>query len=174
MLSPLVVPKIVWSLFTSHNFDHYANSHSLYRPQGAVVFLAPSLWLRHRDDELRIDFISVYFCLPSKEGGTKQLGVSWRKVLCCKATFSPQVKPLPAANDVCDIENHPPRFARSPRLQRQAQYNSFVIFPTAGSWILHFAFHVSKNTTFSPCFCAKISIFCPRVRTRHIIYKKTL
>ncbi len=43
MLSPLVVPKIVCSLLTSHNFDHYANSHSLHRPQGAVVFLAPSL-----------------------------------------------------------------------------------------------------------------------------------
>ena len=37
---PLVVPKIVCSLFTSHNFDHCANSHSLHRPQGAVVFLA--------------------------------------------------------------------------------------------------------------------------------------
>ena len=41
VVSPLVVPKIVCSLFTSHNFDHYVNSHSLYRPQGAVVFLAP-------------------------------------------------------------------------------------------------------------------------------------
>ena len=40
--SPLVVPKIVCSLFTSHNFDHCANSHSLYRPQGAVVLLALS------------------------------------------------------------------------------------------------------------------------------------
>ena len=43
MSSPLAVPKIVCSLFTSHNFDRYANSHFLYRPQGAVVFLAPSL-----------------------------------------------------------------------------------------------------------------------------------
>ena len=43
MGSPLVVPEIVCSLFTSHNFDHCANSHSLYRPPGAVVFLAPSL-----------------------------------------------------------------------------------------------------------------------------------
>ena len=37
---PLVVPKIVCSLFTSHNFDHCANTHSLHRPQGAVVLLA--------------------------------------------------------------------------------------------------------------------------------------
>ena len=44
MLSPLAVPKIVCSLFTSHNFDRYANSHSLHRPQDAVVFLAPSLF----------------------------------------------------------------------------------------------------------------------------------
>ncbi len=42
MLSPLAVPKIVCSLFTSHNFDRYANSHSLHRPQDAVVFLALS------------------------------------------------------------------------------------------------------------------------------------
>ena len=34
------MPKIVCSLFTLHNFNRYANSHSLYRPQGAVVFLA--------------------------------------------------------------------------------------------------------------------------------------
>ena len=27
------------------------------------------------------------FCLPSKEGGSKHLDVSWRKVLCCIATF---------------------------------------------------------------------------------------
>ena len=40
VLSPLVVPKIVCLLFTTHNFDHCANSHSLHRPQGAVVFLA--------------------------------------------------------------------------------------------------------------------------------------
>ena len=40
MSSPLAVPKIVCSLFTSHNFDRCANSHSLHRPQGAVVFLA--------------------------------------------------------------------------------------------------------------------------------------
>jgi len=39
--SPLVVPKILCSLFASQNFDHYANSHSLYRPQGVVVFVAP-------------------------------------------------------------------------------------------------------------------------------------
>ena len=42
-ISPLAVPKIVCSLFTSHNFDRCANSHSLHRPQDAVVFLAPSL-----------------------------------------------------------------------------------------------------------------------------------
>ena len=53
ILSPLVVPKIICSLFTSHNFDHCANSHSLYRPQGAVVFLAPSLSAKaYRDDKL--------------------------------------------------------------------------------------------------------------------------
>ena len=38
-----MVPKIVCSLLTSHNFDHYANSHSLYPPLAAVVFLALSL-----------------------------------------------------------------------------------------------------------------------------------
>ena len=37
---PLAVPKIVCSLFASHNFDRYANSHSLFPPPAAVVFLA--------------------------------------------------------------------------------------------------------------------------------------
>ena len=46
-----MVPKIVRLLFTTHNFDHCANSHSLYRPQGAVVFL-PSLSAKaYRDDK---------------------------------------------------------------------------------------------------------------------------
>ena len=37
---PLAVPKIVCSLFTSHNFDRYANKHSLFPPQEAVVCVA--------------------------------------------------------------------------------------------------------------------------------------
>ena len=48
--SPLVVPKILCSLFASQNFDHYANSHSLYRPQGAVVFVAPFRFTKKRDN----------------------------------------------------------------------------------------------------------------------------
>ena len=46
--NPLAVPKIVCSLFTSHNFDRYANSHSLYPPQAAVVFLARAFVARVR------------------------------------------------------------------------------------------------------------------------------
>ena len=43
-MCPLAVPKILCSLFASQNFDRYANSHSLYPPLAAVVFLAPSLF----------------------------------------------------------------------------------------------------------------------------------
>ena len=56
-VSPLAVPKIVCSLFTSHNFDRYANSHSLYRPQGAVVLLAHLLFAEAKKrDRLRVTF----------------------------------------------------------------------------------------------------------------------
>ena len=44
VMCPLAVPKILCSLFASQNFDRYANSHSLYPPLAAVVFLAPSLF----------------------------------------------------------------------------------------------------------------------------------
>ena len=46
--NPLEVPKIVCSLFTSHNFDRYANSHSLFPPLAAVVFLARAFVARVR------------------------------------------------------------------------------------------------------------------------------
>ena len=72
-----MVPKIVCSLFTSHNFDHYANSHSLYRPQGAVVFLAlpPA---SGKEDRLRIQHI-VFLHKPkiavnSEENTAKLVG----------------------------------------------------------------------------------------------------
>ncbi len=60
MLSPLVVPKIVCSLLTSHNFDHCANSHSLHPPPAAVVFLAPLF--RKRDRLSLILKLSFYPC----------------------------------------------------------------------------------------------------------------
>ena len=65
MVSPLAVPKIVCSLFTSHNFDRYANSHSLHPPQAAVVSLAPSLSAKaDRDDKNCSIFI---FCEAHSE-----------------------------------------------------------------------------------------------------------
>ena len=66
MLSPLVVPKIVCSLFTSHNFDHYANSHSLHPPQAAVVFLAPLFRKRDRlSQNFNFYLLSIQYYLLS-------------------------------------------------------------------------------------------------------------
>ena len=39
---PLVVPKIVCSLFASHNFDHWRLSCSLHPPQAAVTLKLPN------------------------------------------------------------------------------------------------------------------------------------
>ena len=48
----LAVPKIVCSLFTSHNFDRCANKRSLHRPPDAVACVAPGTrrpWIKiHR------------------------------------------------------------------------------------------------------------------------------
>ena len=54
---PLAVPKIVCSLFASHNFDRYANSHSLHPSQAAVVLLAHLLFAEAKKrDRLRVTF----------------------------------------------------------------------------------------------------------------------
>ena len=65
--NPLAVPKIVCSLFTSHNFDRYANSHSLNPPLAAVVFLARAFVARVRvlvaSRNKKDTQLGVFFCL---------------------------------------------------------------------------------------------------------------
>ena len=68
-LSPLAVPKIVCSLFASHNFDRYANSHSLYRPPGAVVLLARA------GTDVRFQ---IHYSKPKKKASRRMLFL-WRR-----------------------------------------------------------------------------------------------
>jgi hypothetical protein len=87
--NPLAVPKIVCSLITSHNFDRYANSHSLFPPLAAVVFLARAFVAR------------VRVLTASQNKKDTQLGgfFVWRR----RRDSNLQSKPLAVPKIVCSL-----------------------------------------------------------------------